>query len=105
MNELLLISGMFLVTFGVRYLPLLIVGRIAMPQRMFRALRFVPVAVLTAISVPAVLMPQGSMDIRLTNAYLIAGIASIAIAWRWKNLLPTIGGGMLVFLVWRVLFA
>lgn len=104
MNELLLIFGMFLVTFAARYPLLVLVGRIQLPKRVFQALRFVPVAVLTAIIVPAMVMPQGSIFIGINNAYLIAGIISMLIAWRTKSLLPTIGGGMLVFLLWRVLF-
>src|SRR5688572_19596333 len=104
MNELLLIFGMFLVTYASRYPLLVIVGRVQLPKRVFQALRFVPVAVLTAIIVPAMLMPQGSIFIGLNNAYLIAGIVSMLIAWRTGSLLATIGGGMGVFLLWRVLF-
>jgi branched-subunit amino acid transport protein len=104
MNELLLIFGMFLVTYASRYPLLVIVGRVQLPKRVFQALRFVPVAVLTAIIVPAMLMPQGSIFIGLNNAFLIAGVVSMLIAWRTGNLLATIGGGMAVFLLWRVLF-
>lgn len=102
-TELILIIGMVAVTFSVRYVPLLIVGRVELPRRLFAALRFVPVAVLTAIIVPAALMPQGEIDITLNNAYVYAGIAAVFIAWRFKNLLATIGGGMIVFLLWRLL--
>jgi len=103
-TELIMISGMVAVTFGVRYAPMILVGRVDMPQRLFKALRYVPVAVLTAISVPAVLLPQGTLDIGPGNAYLFGSIAAILIAWRTKNLLYTIGGGMAVFLLWRVIF-
>ena len=102
-SEIIMILGMALVTLGVRYVPLLIVGRIEMPQRMFRALRFVPVAVLTAISVPPVFMPQGQLDIAPDNAFLVGGIVAVLIAWRSGSLLPTIIGGMGSFLLWRAL--
>lgn len=102
-NEFLLILGMTAVTFLPRYLPMLVVGKIPMPDSLFRALRYVPVAVLTAISVPEALMPKGTVDIALSNAYLYAAIASIAIAWRFQNLLATIGGGLLVFFIWRMI--
>ncbi len=102
-EEIILILGMLAVTFSVRYIPLVLVGRIELPKRVFRALRYVPVAVLTAISVPAALMPQGDVDFRLSNAYLYAAIIAVLIAWRTKNLLYTIAGGMLVFLLWRSL--
>jgi branched-subunit amino acid transport protein len=101
MNEFLLIVGMAAVTFGVRYPVLVLVGKIPLPDRVFRALRYVPPAVLAAIIVPSVLMPTGEIDVRPTNSYLIAGIISALIAWRTKNLLLTIVLGMGVFLVWR----
>lgn len=102
MQEIMLIFGMFVVTFLARYPLLVLVGRIDLPERVFRALRYVPVAVLTAIVVPASLMPQGTINIGLSNSYLYASIAAGLIAWRTQNLLYTIGGGMLVFVFWRV---
>lgn len=103
MNEILLILGMTVVTFLVRYPLLVVVGRVQLPDPLFRALRYVPVAVLTAISVPAVLMPDGTLELSLSNSYLIGGIAATGIAWQTRKLLPTIAGGMVVFLLWRAL--
>ena len=104
-NEFILIMGMMLVTFLPRYIPMLVVGRLPMPDRLFRALRYVPVAVLTAISVPAALMPQDTVDFGISNAYLYGSIVAVLIAWRTQNLLYTIGGGMMVFFLWRLVFA
>lgn len=103
MNELLLVAGMAAVTFLVRYPVLVLVGKIPLPEPVFRALRYVPPAVLTAIIVPAVLMPEGTVDISPANAYLAAGIASALVAWRTKNLVLTIVIGMAVMFVWRAL--
>lgn len=103
MNDLLLVAGMAAVTFGVRYPVLVLVGRIPLPDSVFRALRYVPPAVLTAIIVPAVLMPGGTVDLSPANAYLVAGIVSALVAWRTKSLLLTIIIGMVVMLVWRAL--
>ena len=41
-----------------------------------RALGYVPPAVLTAITVPAVLMPHGRMELEWGNSYLFAALAS-----------------------------
>ena len=49
MNEFLLVGGMFLVTFLVRYLPFGLAGSLQIPEPLERALRYVPVAVLMAI--------------------------------------------------------
>lgn len=105
MTEALLILGMFAVTFSVRYVPLVVVGRAQLPPRVARALRYVPVAVLTAILVPAALMPTGELDISLSNAALIGSVASALIAWKTRSLLLTIVLGMVIFLVWRGLVA
>lgn len=100
-----MIVGMALVTFGVRYPVMLLVGKLPMPDRLFRALRYVPPAVLAAIIVPGMLMPDGStIDAAPTNSYLVAGIISAIIAWRTRNLLLTIVLGMAFFLIYRAVF-
>lgn len=104
MDEFLLIFGMMVVTFGVRYPVMAIVGRVQLPERVFRALRYVPVAVLTAIIVPELFIRDGNFAMTLMNAYLVGGIVSIIVAWRFKNLLLTIIVGMGTFLLWRAVF-
>lgn len=104
MNEALLIFGMMLVTFGVRYPVLAIVGRMELPQRVRDGLSFVPVAVLTAITVPAMVFRDKEMVLTPDNAYLYAGVIAAIIAWRTKNLLATIALGMVIFLGWQVAF-
>ena len=102
MNEVLLVAGMALVTFGVRYSVLVLVGRMPLPQPIVRALRFVPTAVLTAIIVPAVLLPHGDrIDLGIDNAYLVAALVAALVAWRSRNVLLTIVIGMLALLAWR----
>lgn len=104
-NELwLAIGGMALVTFGVRYLPMLAARRMTLPPRLMDALRYVPVAVLSAIIAPAILYPNGvDLHIGLDNPRLLAGIASALIMWRSKNLLLTIVLGMGLFLLLQAL--
>lgn len=104
MNEFLLILGMMVVTFSVRYPVMAIVGRIQLPERVFRALRYVPVAVLTAIIVPELFIRDGHFAITIANAYLVGGMVSIIVAWRFHNLLLTIIIGMGTFLLWRATF-
>lgn len=99
--EILMIAGMTAVTFGVRYPVLALVSRVSLPPVVMDALKFIPIAVLTAIIVPAVIMPTGTLDVSYTNAYLVAAVASALLAWRTKNLLLTIVMGMLIFLGWR----
>ena len=98
MNDWLMIPGMFLVTYLVRYLPFGLADSLRIPPKMEVALRFVPPVVLTAIVAPAVLMPQGdSIQLSLENPYLIGALVSFGIGWWRNNLLLTIVAGMLTF--------
>lgn len=102
--EILLVAGMFVVTFGVRYPVLALVSKVTLPRAVLDALKFIPPAVLTAIIAPAVLQPQGQLHVSFDNAYLIAAVVAALISWRTKNLLLTIVVGMAVFLGWRWLW-
>ena len=102
MKEWLLIVFMMLVTFGVRYPVLAFVGRVNLPHSVQRALKFVPVAVLSALSAPIVLINDGHWNIAISNAYLAASVVAIIIAWKTRHLLLTIVVGMAVFVLWRV---
>jgi branched-subunit amino acid transport protein len=99
MNEVLLIAGMVAATFLVRYPVLALLGRVSMPDPVLRALRYVPPAVLTAIIVPEVLMPDGQLKIA-NNAYLIAAVVAALVSWRTRSLLLTIVLGMAALWLW-----
>ena len=102
-EEGLMILGMMVVTFGVRYPTLALSGRYQFPLALKQALRFVPVAVLTAFVVPLIIAPEGDIALKASNEYLVAGLASIAIAWFSRHLLLTIVLGMALFLLLRFL--
>ncbi len=105
LTELLLVAGMTLVTFAARYPVLALVGRLELPDRVIRALRYVPPAVLTAIIVPEMLLRDGDLALAADNAYLVGGIVAALVSWRTKNLLLTIILGMGTFLLWRALLS
>lgn len=100
MSEFFLIFGMFLVTFGVRYPVLAVLSKTPMPEPVFKALRYVPPVVLTAIIVPAVLLPEGEPHLNLDNAALVASLFAVFVARTSKNLLLTIVLGMAFFWLW-----
>jgi branched-subunit amino acid transport protein len=72
----------------------LMAGRV--PVTVQRVLRFVPAAVLAALTIPALLRPEGSPDVDLGNHRLVAGSIAALIAWRTRNVLATIAVGMAV---------
>lgn len=104
LEQISLIVGMLVVTFGVRYPILSLSGRVVLPRWLKTALSYVPVAVLSALSAPILLMPEGQLDIAIGNEYLLAGLFSIAVAALSRHLLLTIASGMVLFLFLRFLY-
>ena len=100
MQFVYLIAGMFMVTFSIRYFLLPLSGRFRLPVRIQEALKYVPPAVLTAIIVPAVLIPDGRhLQLTATNPYLLGALGTALIGWLSKHLLFTILGGMVFFAI------
>jgi branched-subunit amino acid transport protein len=102
MTTLYLVAGMAMVTFGIRYVLFPLAGRIHFSDNLKRALGYVPPAVLTAIIVPAALLPDGqTLDLSWTNPYLAGAVITAVIGRLSKNLLITIVGGMAGFALWQ----
>jgi branched chain amino acid efflux pump len=95
----MLIGG--LLTFVTRLSFILLLDRIRVPDWFRRGLRFVPVAVLSAIILPELTSPDGTLFLSLRNPQLIAGVVAILVAWRTKNVLLTIAAGMAALLLFQ----
>ena len=103
-RELYLIGAMAIVTLSIRYPILAISSRIKLSSSSSEALRYLPPDILTAIVVPAVLIPTGEQILlNYTNARLVGAIAAIFVSWQTRNLLATIICGMVVFSIWQKL--
>ncbi|MGO2511477.1 AzlD domain-containing protein [Marinomonas polaris] len=93
----LIILGMFAVTFGVRFVLFARADKVVMPAFIEKALKFVPVAVLTAIITPMILMPNKHVDFSSSNPWLLGALAAFVVGiWHQQQLL-TILVGVLVF--------
>ncbi len=90
----LAILGAGAVTFALRLSFIVLLGRVEMPAYLVKALRFVPAAVLTAVVIPLLFYEDGSLEVSLGNERLLAGLVAALIAWRTRNVLYTLGGGM-----------
>ncbi len=96
---LMLVCG--LVTFLIRYSFIAAEGHYEPPGWFVRLLPFVPVAALTALTVPELLLVDGAIALGRDNPRFWAGLVAVAIAAAWRNTLLTIGGGFAVFFLLR----
>jgi branched-subunit amino acid transport protein len=93
---------MAIITFALRYSFFALPPDRHFPPWVGRVLAYVPVAVLTAIVVPMVLIPDGEhWSLTWRNAWLAGALASGLIAWRFGRLLLAIAVGFVVFFAWR----
>ena len=91
-----------LLTFATRLSFILLLDRIKVPDWFRRGLRFVPVAVLSAIILPELTSPDGTLLLSWRNPQLLAGAIAILVAWRTKNVILTIVAGMGALLAFQI---
>ncbi|NJP06443.1 MAG: AzlD domain-containing protein [Chloroflexaceae bacterium] len=101
----LLVVIIGLVTYALRLSFIAAAGSVELPLVVRRALRFVPVAVLSAMIAPALVHLEASMQLNWDSPRLLAGLVAIVIAWRTGSMLATIAGGMVALWVLQALFA
>ena len=82
-----------LLTFALRLSFIAAEGRVSFPRWFRVVLPFVPVATLTALVAPDLLMPHGALWWSWHNARLMAGLVAIAIAAVTRSVLWTLLGG------------
>lgn len=98
----LAIAGLALITLLSRGFFLLPHRELPLPAWLRQGLRYAPLAALTAVIAPEVVMAHGELIGTLQDARLYAAAAGAAwYAWR-RDILGTIVAGMLVMLVLRL---
>lgn len=89
-------------TYGIRLSFIYLFGRIdGVPPQIERALRFVPPAVLAALTIPALVTIRPTASATLLDERLLAGLAAGVVAWKTENVFATIGVGMAVLWLLR----
>lgn len=104
-DSIFIIFGMFAVTFGVRFVLFARAHRVVMPEFLDRALKFVPVAVLTSIITPMVFVSNHQVSLSLTNPWLIGALSAFVVGLWFQKQLLTIVVGVVVFFVAKYLFS
>ena len=103
MNIWFVLVGSGLITFAIRLSFIAMAGRYQPPSWFVVLLPFVPIAALTALIAPDLLLVAGQLNIGFGNPRFWAGLVAIGVAaWR-KNILLTIGCGFVALWVLQAL--
>ncbi len=86
-----------ILTFSIRLSFIVLLERIQLPEAFLRALRFVPIAVLSAIIAPELAMKNNQLFLSLANPRLLAGVAATLVAYRTRSVVWSILAGMAIF--------
>ena len=81
----LTIFGLALATILTRGMPLLLPGQWVLPARLSIALRYAPMAGLTAILAPDIVLTESSLALHAGNLKLWAVGIAILVWLKWKN--------------------
>ncbi|MGR3804343.1 AzlD domain-containing protein [Marinibacterium profundimaris] len=92
------IIGLALGSFGLRFLFLGFVGDRPLPRWMLRLLRYTAVTILPALVTPLVIWPQ-SNDGQTDPVKLCAALATLAVGYLTRSVLPAVFAGAAVLLL------
>lgn len=90
----LIITGMMIVTYGPRVLPILTLSSRPLPAGVVKWLELIPAAVMAALLFPALFAPEGGLHISFQNYFLLAAVPTLLIAVRTGSLVMAILAGM-----------
>ncbi len=88
-------------TFCLRFLPMAVLSRVNLPEWAQEWLRLVPGAVLAASLAQALFIREGQISLSWTNAYLLAAIPALLVAWRTRSMGLTILSGMAAYVLFQ----
>ncbi len=95
-ETLLLISGMAIVTFIPRFIPMAFLSRRNIPEKVKGVLEYIPVAILSAIVFP-ILFFDGEGTLGIQPQFLLSAVPVFAFAWKTRNLWGSVIIGMVTY--------
>ena len=96
-DYLMLILGMGIVTYLPRWIPLILLSRRTLPEWLRQWLDFIPVAVLSALILPAVATTGEPRYVDVFQPALLVSIPVCIFAWKTRSLGGTVIVGMALF--------
>lgn len=102
-GKIAFILAMMLATYPVRLTPLLTLSERTLPDTLVRWLRYVPVAVFSAMVFPSVLVRGGALDATPANPAVWAALATVLVAVLTREISRSVLAGITVALAVRLL--
>lgn len=99
MKFILSVFGMFLVTYIPRFMPAFGLSKIELPHVVKSFLEYVPVAVLSALLLPAILMKDGKLFLSISNICMIAAIPTFIAAYFTRKLFTPVIIGIVSYII------
>lgn len=82
-------------TYLMRASLIVLLGRLELPHRFERSLRYIAPAVLAAIVAPSFV--AGSAPDRPLAPIMVAAVVGVALAWRFRTIPAVLGGGLVAY--------
>ena len=98
---MLVIAGMALTNFALRFLPLAFLSRLQLPRPVMLWLSYVPISVMGALVASEVLRPGGEWQPPLTSPYVWASALTIVTFRLTRSFLGATLAGIAAFVVLR----
>ena len=89
-----MIVGTGLLTFGIRYVPLALLGGRRLKPILERFLRFLPIGVLSAFVAQSTFLRGGTLNLGISDYYLHGMIVVLLLAARTRSLAAVVFGGL-----------
>lgn len=96
MSEWVVIAAVAAGTWLERASLMLLLGRVGVPRRLERMLRYVGPSVMAALAVPPLMAPNGAFD--PVNLHIPAALVAGLVAWRTHSVLLPLVAGLSVFI-------
>ena len=100
---IVVIFGMAVVTYLPRVLPLIVLSGKQLPDWLISWLQLIPMAVLAAMLLPAILVHDGSVNAGIENLFFWASVPVFIAAILTKNLFISVLTGLLLVILGRML--
>ncbi|MCL6270370.1 AzlD domain-containing protein [Sansalvadorimonas sp. 2012CJ34-2] len=100
MNEWTLIFLMALITFSIRYVLIASAGRWHIPSTIERGLKYVPIAVLSAIVVQTIMVSSGTSPVQgwaINPHFLVSAIVAFVVSRVTNSLMITVMAGLFCY--------